>query len=106
MFRWWKDDKLRWRFLTTSLVLGVAMGGAFAFYVTYTGSEARLPRGVLAGIYLVLFVAKLLALGWELWMAYNDQHVDAAKPLHRLPHVAILTGAVVIVGAQAGALLS
>jgi hypothetical protein len=107
MFDWWENDKLRWRFLATAIVLGVAAGGFFAFFVTYTGNEVNgFPRGILAFIYLILFMAKLAALGWTLWMAYNDRNVEDAKPLHRLPHVIVLTGAVVIVGAQGGALLS
>lgn len=107
MSTWWRDDKLWWRLLAATVLLGVSAAGFFTFYVTYTGTPVSgLQRAMLALIYVVLFVAKLSVLGWTLWKLYDARSAEDARTLYRLPHIIILTGAVVILGAQAGSLLS
>ncbi len=107
MSTWWRDDKLWWRLLAATVLLGVSAAGFFTFYVTYTGSQVSgLQRAMLALIYVLLFVAKLSLLGWTLWKLYDERSAADARTLYRLPHIIILTGAVVILGAQAGSLLS
>ena len=107
MSTWWSDDKLWWRLLAATLLLGVIAAGFFTFYVTYTGSHVSgLQRAMLAFIYIALFVAKLSVLSWTLWKLYEERDAADARTLYRLPHIVILAGAVVILGAQAGSLLS
>lgn len=107
MSAWWRDDRLRWRLLAATVLVGAAAAGVFTFSVTYTGSDlSGLQRALLTLMYGALFVAKLSVLGWTLWKLYEERGSEEARTLYRVPHVVILTGAVVILGAQAGSLLS
>ncbi|GEM_PF-2572236 len=102
-----RDERLRWRLLAATVLVGAAAAGFFTFSVTYTGSDVTgLQRALLTLMYGVLFVAKLSVLGWTLWKLYEERSAEEPRTLYRLPHVVILTGAVVILGAQAGSLLS
>ena len=101
------NDTRRWRLLAATVLVGAAAAGAFTFSLTYTGSDVTgLQRALLVLMYGVLFVAKLSVLGWTLAKLAEQRDAEEPRTLYHVPHVVILTGAVVILGAQAGSLLS